>query len=71
MSIRAQPTAPPSEAGFIDEKEVLRRLPISRRSLFNHRKAGKIAFMRLGDRVIYHWPTIEQNLLRQQKGVPE
>ena len=61
--------APPGEAGFIDEKELLKRLPVSRRTLFNWRATGKIPFVRLGGRrVLFHWPSIEAALLRKQHG---
>jgi excisionase family DNA binding protein len=61
--------APSGEAGFIDEKELLKRLPVSRRTLFSWRATGKIPFVRLGGRrVLFHWPSIEAALLRNQKG---
>lgn len=59
----------PCEPGFIDEKELLKRLPVSRRTLFSWRTTGKIPFVRLGGRrVLFHWPSIEAALLRRQKG---
>lgn len=59
----------PGEAGFIDEKELLKRLPVSRRTLFSWRTTGKIPFVRLGGRrVLFHWPSIEAALLRKQQG---
>jgi hypothetical protein len=62
-------TAPPSEAAFIDEKQLLARLPVSRRTLFNWRTSGKIPCVRLGGRrILFHWPSVEAALLRQQKG---
>jgi len=65
----SQQTAPPGEAGFIDEKELLKRLPVSRRTLFNWRATGKIPYVRLGGRrVLFHWPSIESALLRYQHG---
>jgi predicted site-specific integrase-resolvase len=62
--------ATPGEAGFIDEKTLLERLPISRRTLFAWRESGNIPCVRLpgGRRVIYHWPSVEAALLRKQKG---
>lgn len=61
--------APPGETGFIDEKELLRRLPVSRRTLFTWRETGKIPFVRLGGRrVLFHWPSVEAALLRMQRG---
>jgi predicted site-specific integrase-resolvase len=57
------------EAGFIDEKELLKRLPISRRTLFSWRASGKIPFVHLGGRrILFHWASVEKALLRQQRG---
>lgn len=62
-------TSPPEEAGFINEKTLLKRLPVSRRTLFSWRAKGKIPFVRLGGRrVLFHWPSIEAALLRNQHG---
>ena len=53
---------------FITETELLRRLPVSRRTLFGWRTSGKIPFVRVsGRRIIFHWPSVEAALLRQQK----
>ncbi len=60
---------PPAEAGFIDEKQLLSRLPVSRRALFNWRNSGKIPSVRLGGRkILFHWPSVEAALLRHQHG---
>jgi predicted DNA-binding transcriptional regulator AlpA len=57
------------EAGFIDQKQLLARLPISRRTLFNWRTTGKIPCVRLGGRrILFHWPSVEAALLRHQHG---
>jgi excisionase family DNA binding protein len=69
MSIEIQATAPSGEKNFIDEKELLRRLPVSRRTLFSWRTSGKIPFVRLGGRrVLFHWPSVEAAMLRMQTG---
>ena len=52
------------EACFINEKTLLQRLPISRRTAAN----GTLPFVRLGGRNLYHWPSVEAALLRQQRG---
>jgi predicted site-specific integrase-resolvase len=68
MSTNENQTAPPGEAGFIDEKQLLKRLPVSRRTLFNWRATGKIPCVRLGGRrILFHWPSVEQALLRHQE----
>jgi len=57
------------ETGFIDEKQLLKLLPVSRRTLFSWRTTGKIPYVRLGGRrVLFHWPSVEAALLRMQKG---
>jgi hypothetical protein len=62
--------AQPITAGFIDEKELLTRLPVSRRTLWQWRATGKIPCVRVpgGRRVLFHWPSVEAALLRKQKG---
>ena len=67
-SIDMQMAAATSAEGFIDETEVLRRLPISRRTLFALRKAGKIPYVKLARRVVYHWGSVQEALLRLQRG---
>lgn len=59
----------PPDSGFIDELELLQRLPVSRRTLFTWRYSGKIPFVNLGGRRnLYHWPSVEAALLRMQRG---
>jgi len=63
------PNSSPREPDFIDEKTLLKRLPVSRRTLFSWRTTGKIPFVRLGGRrILFHWPSIEAALLRMQTG---
>ena len=69
MSNDIQPAAPPGEGGFIDETELLRRIPVSRRTLFGYRESGKLPFVRVsGRRLLFHWPSVEAALLRGQRG---
>jgi predicted site-specific integrase-resolvase len=57
------------EANFIDEKQLLARLPVCRRTLFSWRTSGKIPYVRLGGRrILFHWPSVEAALLRYQRG---
>ncbi|MGH7950852.1 MAG: helix-turn-helix transcriptional regulator [Limisphaerales bacterium] len=61
------PSQSPAEICFIDEKQLLARLPVSRRTLFNWRVSGKIPCVRLGGRrILFHWPSVEATLLRSQ-----
>jgi len=55
-------------SAFIDEQECLRRVPVSRRTWFSWRSAGKIPTVKVGRRCIYHWPSVEAALLRMQRG---
>ncbi|HEY3855466.1 MAG TPA: hypothetical protein VGO67_13830 [Verrucomicrobiae bacterium] len=57
------------KTGFINEKELLARLPMSRRTLANWRKQGRIPFVQLpGARhILYHWQSVETSLLRLQR----
>ena len=70
FGIRADQTQTPAGgAGFINQKQLLARLPISRRTLFNWRTTGKIPCVRLGgSRILFHWPSVEAALLRHQHG---
>jgi len=69
MSNELPQQAPSGETGFIDEKTLLKRLPVSRRTLFSWRTTGKIPSVRLGGRrVLFHWPSVEAALLRMQRG---
>jgi predicted site-specific integrase-resolvase len=69
MSNLSLQNAPSGETGFIDEKELLKRLPVSRRTLFSWRTSGKIPSVRLGGRrILFHWPSVEATMLRWQKG---
>ena len=66
--LKPLPAQPEPAAGFINEAELLERVPFSRRTLHVRRAAGEIPFIKLGARVIYHWPTVEQRLIRMQRG---
>jgi len=61
-------TTLPDAAGFINEKQLLARIPVSRRTLFNWRASGKIPHVKIGRRNLFHWPSVEAALLRQQRG---
>jgi predicted DNA-binding transcriptional regulator AlpA len=70
MSTLTQPEqAPGTPADFINERELLTRLPVSRRTVFNWRASGKIPHVKIGRRNLFHWPSVENALLRQQQGI--
>jgi len=54
-------------AGFVNEQTLLGRIPVCRRTLKNWRDAGKIPFVKISARVLYHLPSVEAALLRQQR----
>jgi hypothetical protein len=56
------------QADFINEHELLGRVPISRRTLYTWRDKGTIPYIKGARRVIYFWPSVRESLLRLQKG---
>ena len=57
---------------FITEDELLRRVPVCRRTLFQWRANGKIPFVRVsGRKLMFHWKSVEDALLRQQRGATQ
>jgi hypothetical protein len=69
MSFAFTQTAPPGHAGFLDQKQLLARLPVSRRTLYNLRLSG-LPYIRLpGTRkILYDWDSVQSFFLRQQRG---
>ena len=61
-------TAPASQEKFLSENELLNRLPICRRTAFNWIKQGKLPVIAIGRRKLYHWPSVQNALLRIQRG---
>ena len=53
--------------GFLSADELLKRLPISRGTLHNYIKAGKIPCVKLNHRLMFFWPNVRDALLRQQR----
>jgi hypothetical protein len=52
----------------MDEKQLLAKLPISRRTLGNWKTAGVIPYIKIGRRCLYDWTSVQGALLRRQKG---
>src|SRR5256886_12735696 len=65
-SERNQPTS--NETGFIDEKQLLAKLPISRRTLGNWKAKGVLPYIKIGRRCLYDWASVQGALLRRQRG---
>jgi hypothetical protein len=55
------------ESDFIDEKEALRRIPVSRRTWYCWREERGLPYIRVGGRVLYDWASVRQWMLRQQR----
>ena len=55
---------------IIDESEALRRVPVSRRTWFDWKKRRLIPYIKLpgSRRTLFHWPSVQEALLRQQRG---
>jgi excisionase family DNA binding protein len=54
---------------FINEKELLQRIPVCRRTIYNWIRNGKLPCVKIGRRKLFHWPTVEATLLRLQKNM--
>lgn len=69
MTEKSKLNAPPgtTEPAFINEKQLLAQLPISRRTAFNWVQTGKLPCVKIGRRKLFHWPSVEAALLRQQR----
>jgi excisionase family DNA binding protein len=66
--MQEQDQLPASEDAFLDEKQLLAWLPISRRTVFNWIQQGKLPVVKIGRRKLYHRKSVEAALLRQQRG---
>jgi predicted site-specific integrase-resolvase len=67
MKNNEQALATAETPGFINEKQFLARVPISRRTAFNWVQSGKLPCVKIGRRKLFHWPSVEAALLRQQR----
>lgn len=56
------------EAGFIDEAEILRKVPVSRRTWGNWKAKGIVPFIKMDRRCLYDWASVKAALLRRQRG---
>jgi len=56
------------ESAFMDEKQLLAKLPISRRTLGNWKTTGVIPYIKIGRRCLYDWASVHGALLRRQRG---
>lgn len=56
-----------TETPILTEQQLLARVPVCRRTLLAWRKSGKVPFIKSGRSVLYHWPSVEAALVRQQE----
>jgi hypothetical protein len=64
----ASATSENISADFITSKELLRRIPICRKTLSGYVKTGKIPSVRLGGRkLLFHVPSVTEAILRFQR----
>lgn len=56
------------ERPFLDEKQLLAKLPISRRTLGNWKATGILPYIKIGRRCLYDWASVQGALLRRQRG---
>jgi hypothetical protein len=56
------------DQSFIDEKRLLAKLPISRRTLGNWKATGILPYIKIGRRCLYDWASVQGALMRRQKG---
>src|ERR1039457_6072347 len=52
---------------FLNERELLALLPVSRRTLYSWCESGKLPVVKIGRRKLYHWKSCEEALLRLQR----
>ncbi len=67
-SLNAPENGVRGEPGFIDEKQLLARLPISRGTLGNWKAKGLLPYIKIGRRCLYDWASVQAALLCRQRG---
>lgn len=58
-------TAEPLPPMLVDERQAARLLGVSPRTLFNMRRAGKLACVKIGSRKLYTTTELQQFIARQ------
>jgi predicted site-specific integrase-resolvase len=63
--------AQPADRDIISSSELLKKIPVSPRTLGNWRKRGLIPAIKLPgtSRVLFHWPSVQEALRRRQTAV--
>jgi hypothetical protein len=54
--------------GFLSADELLKKIPVSRGTLHNWCRSGKIPYTKMPGRILFCWPNVREALLRQQRG---
>ena len=60
--------SPQCDRPFLTVAELQQRIPVSRRTIFAWRKQGWLPSVQAGTKILFHWPSVENALLRQQRG---
>lgn len=55
---------------FINQSQLLEELPICARTARNWIAEGKLPAVKIGRRLLFHWPSVTAALLRQQRNTP-
>jgi len=55
------------ERPFLTVAELQQRIPVSRRTIFAWRKQGWLPSVQAGTKILFHWKSVEDALLRQQR----
>ena len=61
------PLPPEYERPFLTVAELQKKIPVSRRTIFAWRKAGWLPSVQAGTKILFHWKSVEDALLRQQR----
>lgn len=62
-------TAVASQDAFLSENDILKRVPVCRKTLFNWIRQGKFPVVKIGRRKLFFWPNCQAALLRMERNV--
>ena len=67
MTTENKVAAKTGSSPFIEDDELRRRIPMSRKTAFEWRRKRILPYVQTGRKILYHWPSVEAALLRLQK----
>lgn len=59
---------PSKTVEIVNEPLLLKEIPVCRKTLKAWRDLGKIPYIKIGKRVLYHLPSVREALIRMQRG---